>query len=165
MHLPNGGHVLRYTGVSHDCTEAKIQPNGVVNAPLPQTHINSDKEQTNSNGQVSKDNQIQIALSESVSDDETLSSVLTAWTLLMQRYQRDVFHQFTWGNANATGEVSSQCISVTDIDLKSQKTITELQARIGDIRSKDLSTEASAIFLNDGTREEVRSLQITIDLS
>lgn len=151
MHLPNGDHSLRYGGVPKEKTEVKINSNGtlVVNENGPYTN---GHDQTN--GHSVETNEVDIPTFQNQSPDAVLDAVLTAWTILVQRYQRDVFHQFSWGIKDA-GSDKRQCMSTVDLDLLNHSNAASLTAKIRDLRLKDVSLNGATIFLNDGTKDEV----------
>jgi hypothetical protein len=86
--------------------------------------------------------------------DAVLDIVLTAWTILIQRYQRDVFHRFSWGIKGA-GSDKRQCVETGDLDLLNHSNAASLAAKIQEVRLKHVSLNGTTIFLNDGTKEEV----------
>lgn len=157
MHLHNGEHVVRFGGVQEEYAEAKVQPNGTVQTQEHGSQSNGDNGAVSTNGQPTTVNEVHVSLPDGLSTDEVLDTVLTAWTLLIQRYQRDVFHQFTWGNKDA-GTDWYQCIPSSDLNMQKQSTGGSLKSKISDLRSKDLLNEASDIFLNDGTKDEVSNI-------
>jgi hypothetical protein len=107
------------------------------------------------NTQTTKENEVQISLPRDQSWDEVLDTILTAWTILVERYQRDLFHQFTWGVRDA-GRDSAASIPTAQLDLPNQSTAKSLIAQISNARTRDHTLNAgSNIFLNDGTSAEV----------
>ncbi len=151
MHLSNGDHTLRYGGVSQGKTQVKINSNGTLDVNSNGTYTNGHAE---SNGQSAANNEVQLTISKDQSLDAVLDTVLTAWTILVQRYQRDVFNQFSWGLKGA-GSDQQQCILTADLDLLNHSNARSLSAKISDLRLQNLSLEGATIFLNDGTKEEV----------
>lgn len=85
-----------------------------------------------------------------------LDTVLAAWAILVERYQRDVFSQFTWGTKGRGDEIT-QCLSASNLDWQSHKTTSSLKAKVQEQRLNNLSLEQGTIFLNDGTLEEVQA--------
>ncbi|KAF1941350.1 nonribosomal peptide synthetase 6 [Clathrospora elynae] len=153
MHLSNGEYMAHFSGAPDECVEAQVHCNGALKTRENGSHTNGKNGALKTNGHVNKINEVHISLPGNLALDEVLDTVLTAWTILIQRYQRDVFHQFTWG-AKGAGDNRSQCIPTSDLDLPSQKTVGGLKTRAGDVRSKDITIEKDAIFLIDGTKEE-----------
>jgi hypothetical protein len=154
MHLPNNEHIVRFRGLPDEHVEKKVQSNG---APETQEHgsrANGSNEAAPRNGHVAKANEVHIPLPDNQAPDAVLNTVLSAWTILIQRYQREVFHQFTWGVKGA-GNDSIQRILTSGLDLTNQTAARSLMKKIGDVRSKDIILDESTIFLNDGTIEEV----------
>lgn len=151
MHLANGDHTLRYGGITQEKTEVKTTSNGIVDVNEGNSYTNGH-DQTNNHS--TKVNEVDITLLEDLPSDAVLDTVLTAWTILVQRYQRDVFHQFSWGIKGA-GSDRIQCISVTDLDLLSHSNAATLAGKIHDLRLKDVPLDGATIFLNDGNKEEV----------
>lgn len=159
MHLPNGDHIARFSGVPDDCAEVKVQSNGTVQVEENSVRPNSTNGAIRENGQAPSKNEIQIPIAKALDADALLDIVLTAWTVLIQRYQRDVFHQFTWGAKDGTTK-QVQCIPTPDLDLKNQSTAASLKSKIIGLRLKDIPVEGSSIFLNDGTKEEVGCFEL-----
>jgi hypothetical protein len=84
-----------------------------------------------------------------------LDIVLAGWTILVQRYQRDAFHQFTWGIKGA-GSDNLQCIASEELNLLNHSNVDSLITKISELRLKNVSLDQATVFLNDGTKEEVR---------
>lgn len=151
MHLPNGDHSVRFGSVSNHTIEKEksaldgtSQENGI--------HISSSNQP---NSTRSTENEVSIPLLPSQGLDDVLSSILTAWAVLIQRYQRDVFHQFTWGQKNA-GENGSQCIQTTELELEKHTTMLSLNTKINSLKSSGVNVNPNtSMFLNDGTPTEV----------
>jgi hypothetical protein len=156
MHLSNDERVVRFGGVSEKHVEMKVQSNGASNAKEHSSHTNGNNGSTQTNGNASKVNEVQITLPGNLASDAVLDTVLTAWSILIQRYQREVFHQFTWGIKTA-GNNRTQCVPTYDLGLLDHKSAASLTSKIRDVRSKDITTEQDMIFLNDGTKEEVKA--------
>ncbi|CBX91561.1 predicted protein [Plenodomus lingam JN3] len=152
MHLQNGDSIVRFAGVPEEHTEAKVQSNGVVIVPGNGTKATNDNEAIQKSTAATL-NEVEIPIPEGLDANAVLDTILTAWVILVQRYQRDVFHQFTWGVENG-GANQIQCIPTPDLDLQNQRAVGQLESKIRDVRSKDISVEKS-IFLNDGSKEEV----------
>ncbi|KAF1363149.1 hypothetical protein EJ07DRAFT_104421 [Lizonia empirigonia] len=151
MHLPNGDRTLRYGGVSKEKTEVKINTNGTLDVNENGSYANGH---TQTNGQLSEKNEVDISILQNQSSDAVLDAVLTAWTILVQRYQRDVFHQFSWGIKGA-GSDKRQCISTVDLDLLNHSNAASLATKLHNLRLKDVPLDGATIFLNDGTKDEV----------
>lgn len=153
MHLANGENTLRYGEVAQEKTEVKVNSNGFVDVNGNGSYTNGH---TQSNGHAEDSNQVELTSLKEKSPEVALDVILTAWTILVQRYQRDVFHQFSWGVKGA-GSDKRQLIPTADLDLNSHSNAASLAAKIRDSRLKDVSPSGSSIFLNDGTKEEVRN--------
>lgn len=152
MHLPNGNHVVRFGGVSKEPVEVKVQSNGIVKTEEHEPTLGTTLQEE---APISKANEVSIALPQDLAGDALLDTILTGWSILIQRYQRDLYHQFTWGLRDA--QISDlQCIPTTDLDLLNQNTAGALKSKIGNVRSKDFNIDQATIVLNDGTQEEVR---------
>jgi hypothetical protein len=163
MHLPNGEHIVRFSGVQDEHVKKKVQSNGVFNTQEQESHTNGHNGVAQPNGHVSKSNEVHIPLPGNLAPDEVLDTILAAWTILMRRYQRDVFHQFTWGR-NDAGNDETQCISTSSLDLMSLLTAGRLKTRVSEVRSKNVASDQATLILNDGTKEEVNYLlQFCID--
>lgn len=149
MHLPNGReHTVRFGALPDEHVAKKVQSSSALDS---QHHDGAEK----TNGSVSKPNEARILLPNGSDRDSVLDTVLAAWAILIHRYQRDVFHQFTWGIKDQ-GNDSTQCISITEIDWASQQTAASLQAKISSVKSSQFKLgEDTTIFLNDGINEEV----------
>jgi hypothetical protein len=157
MHLANSEQTLRYGGVAQEKTEVKVNDNGSMD-------VNENGSSTNvhnhTNGQSTKSNEVELNALKGQPSDVALDAILTAWTILVQRYQRDIFHQFSWGVKGA-GSEKRQCISTTELDLLSHSNATGLAAKLSETRLKGVSLDGATIFLNDGTKEEVKYISIT----
>lgn len=152
MHLANGEHTLYYGGVKQEKTEVKVNSNGTMDVNENGSYANGH---TQTNGYSTQPNEVEIKTLKDQSLDAVLDAILTAWTILVQRYQRDIFHQFSWG-INGAGSDKRQCISTTDLDLLNHSNAASLAAKIRDVRLKNVSLNESTIFMNDGTKDEVR---------
>lgn len=152
MHLPNGNHMVRFSGVSEEHTEAKIQSNGDVMVSENGTKLKGDSQVAQEAISVAA-NKVKIPIADGQDANAVLDAILTAWVIVVQRYQRDVFHQFTWG-LQGGGTDHIQCVPTPDLDLANQQVVGQLQSKVRDLRSKDVSLDQSHIFLNDGTKEE-----------
>jgi hypothetical protein len=89
-----------------------------------------------------------------------VEAVIVGWVLLLQRYQRDAFHTFTWGLGDAKDAIL-QSFPATDLELSRLSTVADLLATVRRVKSKDLDVEGSTtatLVLLDGTQEEVRNL-------
>jgi hypothetical protein len=152
MHLPSNDHPERFGGVSERTLKKELPTNGIS-----EVHQNDDKIEapTQQVEGTSKSNEVSIPFPHHRTRDEVLDVVFTAWTILIQRYQRDVFHQFTWG-VKDTGNDGSQCIQTTELDLLNQSTVGGVRQKIESVRSRSIAVDQDAqIFLNDGTKAEV----------
>lgn len=152
MHLANGDHTLRYGGVAQEKNKVKVSSNGLLDVNENGSYINGN---TQTNGRTEEPNQVELTSFKDQSPEVALDAILTAWTILMQRYQRDVFHQFSWGIKGA-GSNNRQLIPASELKLESHSSAASLARTIRDVRLKDVSIDGSSIFLNDGTKEEVR---------
>ncbi|KAF1831742.1 nonribosomal peptide synthetase 6 [Decorospora gaudefroyi] len=153
MHLPNGEHVVRFGEVPDEHVEKKLQSNSAFKTQSLYSHSKGSKEAAVTAGTVFKPNSVQILLPNNLAPDAVVDTVLTAWTILIQRYQREVFHQFTWGHKSAENR-RVQCVATAGLDFMSQKTARTLQEKIRELRSKGIALGQTSIFLNDGTELE-----------
>lgn len=152
MHLPHGDQTVRFGAVTEYPVEKSLQSNGNLTSNQVDSHIDNAAK---SNGHESKSNEVDIQIPQNRDVENVLTTILTAWTILIQRYQRDVFHQFTWGIKDA-GDVYIQCIPTSELDLLKQEDTKSLNAKIDSVKSKDISPKQdTGIFLNDGTKAEV----------
>jgi hypothetical protein len=158
MHLANGEQTLRYGGVAQEKTEVKVNSNGTMDINANGAYTNGHAQ---TNGESSEFNEVDITALEGQSLDAALDAILTAWTILIQRYQRDVFHQFSWGIKGA-GSDGRQCIQTAELNLLNHSNATSLASKIRDVRLKNVSLDGATIFLNDGTKEEVGKLSRTL---
>jgi hypothetical protein len=156
MHLPSNDCSQRFGGVSDRTLNKELPTNGISEVHQNDDDIEASNSQTE---RTSKSNEVSISFRHDRTLAEVFDIVITAWTILIQRYQRDVFHQFTWGVKDA-GNDGLQCIQTKDLDLLDQSTVAGLRQKIGSIRSKSIAINQDAhIFLNDGTRAEVRDCE------
>ncbi|KAI2486702.1 Nonribosomal peptide synthetase 6 [Pyrenophora tritici-repentis] len=149
MHLPEGERTVRFSGVPDEHVKA-VQNNGEIHSPK---HANSGDETARINEQAAKANEIPIPLPRELSSDAVLDTVLAAWAILVERYQRDVFSQFTWGIKGGGGD-STQCLAAFNLDWRSHKTASGLKTKIQEQRLNNLSLGQGTLFFNDGTLEE-----------
>lgn len=158
MHLANSDQTLRYGGVAQEKIEVKVNSNGTMDVNENGVYTNGH---TQTNSESSEPNEVQITALEGQTLDAALDAILTAWSILVQRYQRDVFHQFSWGVKGA-GSDGRQCVQTTDLDLLNHSNAASLASKIRELRLKDVSLDGATIFLNDGTKEEVGVLMVTL---
>ena len=153
MHLANSEQPLRYGGVAQEKTEVKVRVND--NCSID---VNENGSYTNvhnqTNGQSTKSNEVELTALKGQRSDVALDAILTAWTILVQRYQRDVFHQFSWGVKGA-GSEKRQCILTAELDLLSQSNAAGLAAKLSETKLKDVSLDGATIFLNDGATSDL----------
>jgi len=88
--------------------------------------------------------------------DMVLHTLLASWILLVQRYQRDSFHRFTWG-LGQSGQDFTQCIESELLDASKPERADELLAMVQSAISKEAprTTSSSVVYFNDGTTDEV----------
>lgn len=154
MHLPHNNHTVRFGGVSERVMERQLHNDDICKQQEDDHPTKVCKQQTDQDLGL---NEVHIPLPQNHALDEVLDTVLAAWAILIYRYQRDTFHQFTWGLKNA-GEHDVQCISATGLDIPNQSVIESLRQQISAIRSRSIVVDQkSTIFLNDGTEVEVRT--------
>jgi hypothetical protein len=158
MHLPNGDHSVRFGNVANMFGEKQTYSNGIS---TPRHDGEDTSCSTTSKSQPSKSNEVRMTVPHDLASEEVLDTILTAWAILIQRYQRDTFHQFTWGINKGSGNERIQCIGTPELDLPNQKAAQSLQTKISSLRLRDIPvTEGSEIFLNDGTKLEASSIVI-----
>ena len=150
MHLPHGERTVRFGGVPDEHVK-QVQNSG---EPQSRERTANGDETAHVNGQVARPNEIRIPLPKDSSPDTVLDTVLAAWAILVERYQRDVFSQFTWGLKDGSNE-NVQCVTVSSLDWPGHKTASSLKTKIQEQRLNNLSLEQATIFLNDSTTEEV----------
>jgi hypothetical protein len=156
MQLPNGRQTVRASAELDEHVEKKVQRNGAFKTQEQESHTNGHNGATQKNAHASEGNEVKIPLPDNLALEGILDTILTAWSILMRRYQRDAFHQFTWGLKNTTGSDKTQCISASSLDMLSLKTAGSLKTSVSEARSKDLSIDRATFMVNDGTKEEVR---------
>ena len=154
MHLRNGEHVSHFSGAQDEHIAKKVQNNGASKTHEQVSTKNGNHVAVNTNGHSSKVNEVRARVPSDLAPDAVLDTILAAWTILMHRYQRDVFHQFTWGVVNANGR-TTQCVNTTELNLTNQRTAASLKAQISNVRSKDYDAHNVTLFLNDGSTHEV----------
>ncbi|KAJ8118438.1 hypothetical protein OPT61_g592 [Boeremia exigua] len=150
MHLANGENTLRYSGTAQEKTEVRVNSNGLMDVNENGSYTNGH---TQTNGHTARPNHVELTPLKDQSLDAALDAILTAWTILVQRYQRDGFQQFSWGVKGA-GSDKRQCIQATDLDLLNCSNAASLASKIREVRLQDVSLDGVSIFLNDGTKEE-----------
>jgi hypothetical protein len=155
MHIPNGEKTVRGSRASHEHVAKKVRSNGTSKTRGQDSDTNGHYGTTQTNGHPSKANEVQTSLPLNIALDAVLNTILTAWVILMRRYQRDVFHQFTWGTS---GSDETQCISASSLSMMSVETVGSLKTRVSEVRSKNISTGRATVTMNDGTKEEVHHL-------
>ncbi|EUC49199.1 hypothetical protein COCMIDRAFT_2056 [Bipolaris oryzae ATCC 44560] len=154
MHLPNGReNTVRFSGVSGEPAAKKVQSSNGFNTQEHALQSENPTGAKHASGNPSKANDIQVHLPNGTDRDSVLDTVLTAWAILIQRYQRDVFHQFTWGQKDQE-KAATQCISVVDIDWANQQTAASLRSKISSVKSNQFTLNETALFFNDGSNEE-----------
>ncbi|KAF2729233.1 nonribosomal peptide synthetase 6 [Polyplosphaeria fusca] len=87
--------------------------------------------------------------------EDTFVKIIAGWVLLLKRYQRDAFHQFSWKHQEAT-KWNFQSTSKFDLDNAHRlEDIVDAvrRAQLGEVFDNELSPSAS-LFLNDGSTEE-----------
>jgi len=96
MHLANSEQTLRYGGVAQEKADVKVKVKVNDNGSID---VNENGAYTNvhnpTNGQSTISNEVELTALKGQPSDVALDAILTAWTILVQRYQRDVFHQFS----------------------------------------------------------------------
>jgi hypothetical protein len=152
MHLPNGDHSVRFGGISEKPIEKRTQGDSISKTLDEELPINGSTGQESFG---SKSNEVNLSLPQDRALDEVLDTVLAAWTILIHRYQRDTFHQFTWGIKDA-GEDGFERVPTIELSLPDHKTASSLRSKIECLRSRSILTDpTSTIFLNDGSEVEV----------
>ena len=151
MHLRNGEHVSNFSGAPDDHVAKKVSKTHKQAATQ-----NGDDEVLYTNGHNSKTNEIRAVIPSHLTPDAVLDTILAAWSVLIHRYQRDVFHQFTWGAVDGRDR-ASQCINTTDLNFASHQIAGSLKSQISNVRSKDYDAHNATLFLNDGSLHEVLS--------
>ncbi|KAF2874354.1 nonribosomal peptide synthetase 6 [Massariosphaeria phaeospora] len=121
------------------------------------THSTSVKNSTShTNGLEENGNEVFVLFNGDQALETLLGSVVAGWILLVYRYQRDSFHQITWG-LKETEEANTRSISAGDLDLSNFTTVGNLLDKIQDLRARDISLDQfknTVLFFNDGTPEE-----------
>ncbi|KAK1917645.1 hypothetical protein P3342_000359 [Pyrenophora teres f. teres] len=87
MHLPEGERTVRFNGIPDEHVKT-MQNNGEMHSL---EHASNGDETARINEQAAKANEIRIQLPKDSSSDAVLDTVLAAWAILVERYQRDVF--------------------------------------------------------------------------
>jgi hypothetical protein len=152
MHLPHNNHTVRFGSVSERVMEKQLHNNDICKQQEDDHPTKVCKPQTYQNSGL---NEAHIPFPQNHALSEVLDTVLAAWTILIYRYQRDTFHQFTWGLKDAA-EHDMQCILATGLDILNQSLTESLRQQIGTVRSRSIAVDQeSTIFLNDGTEVEV----------
>ena len=151
MHLPNGVGNVRFGGRPEEQLNGKVSSINDLGQAQNSTYTSRD---INTNGHDVDTNKVQISFPPNQSLDAVLDIVLAGWVVLAQRYQRDAFHSFTWGIKGA-GSEQSQCMMAVELGLSNENAVSDLIAKVKDLRRKDVSLDQATLFVNDGTKEEV----------
>ncbi|USP81666.1 uncharacterized protein yc1106_08940 [Curvularia clavata] len=163
MHLPNGReNTVRFGGVTDEHVAKKVQNSSAFDDQEHSLHSEDQNGASYTNGHIAKANEVRVHLPSVTDRNSVLDTVLTAWTILVQRYQRDVFNQFTWGLKDQ-GEDSTQCISATELDWASHQTAASLRTKIGSVKSPQFTFGETTIIVRDGTNEEW-TFEVSLDL-
>jgi len=162
MHLPHGGHIGRFSGLPEESTEAKEWSEKDVFRPKTDNRTQDWHRIVQAQDALNTANEVIIPVAENYDTNTLLDFILTAWVILVQRYQRDEFYHFTWGFEHDVAQ-HSQCISAADIEFQSQRVGADVKSTIRSLRSKDMPVPQSNFFFNNGTEEEW-SYQISLDL-
>jgi hypothetical protein len=153
MHSTNGDHAPRFGGMPELHSEKNIQSHDF---PKLEDDIVAIDGSTTVNAHTIKPNEVSVPIPQDLGIPEVLDAVLVAWVLLLHRYERDAFHQFTWG-IKETPKDQMQCISAVDLDLTNQNSIVNLRHKIENIRTASITADCtSTIFMKDGSSVEVR---------
>ncbi|PSN73352.1 nonribosomal peptide synthetase 6 [Corynespora cassiicola Philippines] len=151
MHLHNSDPHLNGS-VSSPAEEVDskvhVQSNGILkNTQVHGPHVTEQ-------AKTDKKNEVEVSIPQGLGQEAVLENTLAGWILICQRYQRDTFHNFTWGVKDASEKV--QQVSTDQLDLPRLATAEDLLCKVRSTRSTDFAVEqdAPALFLNDGTKEE-----------
>jgi len=154
MHLPHGGHIGRFSGLPEESTEAKEWSEKDVFRPKTDNRTQDWHRIVQAQDALNTANEVIIPVAENYDTNTLLDFILTAWVILVQRYQRDEFYHFTWGFEHDVAQ-HSQCISAADIEFQSRRVGADVKSTIRSLRSKDIPVPQSNFFFNNGTEEEV----------
>ena len=162
MHLKNGDHSMHYGGYSDWSTESHANNKDITKA---QQFNGESQSCDNKNQHAAQPNEASVIIPSDRSLEEIVDTILTAWAVLIQRYQRDTFHQFTWGIKDR-GSDAIQSVQTAELDISNQPNIKSLHSKVSEVRSRGASVDpGSTLFLNDGTEAEVRSIRaVSVDL-
>lgn len=85
-----------------------------------------------------------------------VETIMAAWILLVQRYQRDAFQSFSWGAEGA----ELQTISAAQLELERVETVADLLVAVRRAMSKDVTCQHDdaspcVLVFNDGPKDEV----------
>lgn len=149
MHLPHSEVLQLGSGSSHSAKK-QLERNGVKVKP-------SVQESTNSSGDTFESNQITASIPAELEREAVVEAIVAGWVLLVHRYQRDAFHNFTWSLEGA-GNSGVQTIPSSQLELQNIFTIADLLKVAQKLRVNGVQNEqgsAPVFIFNDGTQEEV----------
>ncbi|KAF2259745.1 hypothetical protein CC78DRAFT_53242 [Lojkania enalia] len=151
MHLPHN-ETSGFGGESVDLHPTKREADTI-------TPENSKREHTYLSGALNRVNKTLNEVSIPILHHQSLESIIervaAGWILLLQRYQRDACHQFTWGY-NGAGDTSST-VSITQLGLDTAitvKDVIDILHRSETYKLFSYQDRNPVLFFNDGTPEE-----------
>ncbi|KAH7135324.1 nonribosomal peptide synthetase 6 [Dendryphion nanum] len=155
MHLPQA---LKLDGGELSHVELNHKSNG-----LPTKHdVEHDR---NTIGDFARDNEILVQVPSDKDRELIVDTAIASWILLVQRYQRDTFLNFTWGLEGAANS-GIQIVAAQELNLTNVSTVTDLITTVHNIRSKDIAIDQPTglvLVFNDGTKDEW-TYQVTIQV-
>jgi hypothetical protein len=144
-------------GGSHVQSNGRLTPqtNGTLLQHKSKNGANGSNGISSTHGTASLPNSVQIPIFDTI-----LDSITAGWILLISRYQRDTFHNFTWGVKDALDSI--QTVATEGMSLGEVITVTDLLKVVRRVRAREIEAEGGEmrVFFNDGTKDEV----CTIDL-
>jgi hypothetical protein len=152
MHLPNGSNEMLQLGGGGVGSKTLAIAQEVMK--------NGHEHNTNANGEDVGRNEILVSTPSGKSRKEIVEAIIAGWILLVHRYQRDAFHNFTWGLEGA-GNAGIQSIPATELNLLNNKTISDVLEVARSTKSNEIPIEqrgTPVLVFNDGTKDEVRRL-------
>ncbi|KAF1994960.1 nonribosomal peptide synthetase 6 [Amniculicola lignicola CBS 123094] len=118
---------------------------------------------TNGNGVHKKE--VTIPFPDGFDVESVVDNIIAGWTLLLQRYQRDAFLQFTWGYKEVDRS-TVQTITAAQLNLGGVSNSNDLLKVVRNMRSRKMAVDSvpnPKLVFNDGTEDDW-TFQATLEL-
>lgn len=152
--LANGDALstVERNGSSHVHSNGKLTPqtNGTLLQHVSTNEANGSNSIKSTHETASLPNSVQIPIFNTL-----LDSITAGWILLISRYQRDTFHNFTWGVKDAVDSI--QTVATEGMKLGEVVTVADLLEVVRRVRAREIEADGgeTRVFFNDGTEDEV----------